>query len=166
MKTKLTQEDIQKLNYQKRPAFLISGLIFILGVAISIMVNYENEEDYTLIMLFVTIVISPSVAYLMMGKYQKDISNKEKILEVKTIQKKESITDYEAGSGKITDVFAKDMKTFDNYSIIIDNTRFRVDKDFYEACNAGDEVSFHIAPKSKHRLTMELNKNKLENTIF
>jgi len=166
MKTKLTKEDIKKLNYQKRPGFVVSIAIFILGLimtltAISV---YENNELYTLLIFLVTIIISGIVAYLMIGKYQKDISNKEKILEVKTIQKKESITDYEAGSGSM--YLGQKMNAFDKYSIIIENTRFDVDKDFYETCNAGDDVTFHIAPKSKHRIKMVLNKNNMANKNF
>ncbi len=164
MKSKLSQEDIKKLNYQKRPGFVVSIAIFILGLILTLIAFYENCELYTLLIFLVSIIISGIVAYLMIGKYQKDISNKEKILEVKTIQKKESITDYEAGSGTMYP--GQKMKGFDSYSIIIANTRYRVDKDFYETCNAGDEVTFHIAPKSKQRLKMGMNKNKIENKIF
>ena len=164
MKTKLTQKDIQKLNYQKRPGFLMSSLIFILWIGLTVLANYESEDNYTFIILIVTIIISITVYYLMVRKFQKDISNKEKILEVKIIQKKESISDFEAGSGTMYP--RQKMKSFDSYSIIIDNTRYRVDKGFYETCNAEDEITFHIAPKSKHRLKMVLNKNKLENKIF
>ena len=164
MKTKLTEEDIKKLRYQFRPGIVIGGLIFIIGFAVTLLSITENDIILTLLVFVLTVVLSVVVVFLIIGKYQKDISNKEKILEAKTIQKKKSITDYEAGSGTMYP--GQKMKGFDSYSIIIDNTRYRVDKDFYETCNAGEKVTFHIAPKSKHRLRMELNKNKLENKIF
>lgn len=164
MKAKLTEEDIKKLNYQTRPGFIVSIAIFSICIIFTVLPIIENDYNFVLFELPLFLVLLSIVIYRMIWRYQTDIRNKEKILEIKTIQKKESIIDYEAGSGTLYP--GQKMKAFDNYSIIIANTRFRVDKDFYETCNAGDEVTFHIAPKSKHRFKMELNKSGTENKVF
>ncbi len=74
--------------------------------------------------------------------------------------------DYEAGSGGRLSSNG-DMKAFNRYDIIIDNTRYRINEAFFEACHEGDEVIFHIAPKSKHRLKIVLNKDtEYEHLIY
>ena len=102
----------------------------------------------------------------MMNKYITDINNNEKTLEVKIIQTKELKKDYEAGSGGRLSIDGN-MKAFNRYDIIIDNTRYRINEAFFEACREGDEVIFHIAPKSKHRLKIVLNKGtEYEHLIY
>lgn len=168
----LTDLDKKRLRYQTRPALVTSILfaIVISGVSLTLfIISKENvtEEDklFNIISISSSIIISFFIAYFSSKKYLKDVRNGEKEIVLKPIQKKEHKIDYEAGSGKISHVSAREMNAFDSYSIIIDNTRYRVDKEFYNDCNEGDEVEFHYALKSKFMLSMELAKNHRLNKL-
>ena len=169
MRAKLSEEGIKNLKYQCRAGYVVSILFFLLGSSITFVLYYINDINSLseAVLLFLTILtVSFLIAFFMMGKYITDINNNEKFLEVKIIQVKELKKDYEAGSGGRLS-FNGDMKAFNRYDIIIDNIRYRVDKTFFEACREGDEVIFHIAPKSKHRLKIVLNKDtEFEDLIY
>jgi len=157
---KLSVEDIRGLKYQCRAGYVVSILSFLIGSSLIFGLYYIGEIRSSLnaVLLFLIILIfSFLIAFLMIGKYITDIKKNEKILLVKIIQAKELKKDYEAGSGssRISD----GTKGFNRYDIIIDNTRYRINEAFFEACHEGDEVTFHIAPKSKHRLKIVLNKD-------
>lgn len=169
MRAKLSEEDIKNLKYQCRAGYVVSILFFLTGSSIIFVLYYINDINSLpkAVLLFLTILtISFLIAFFMMNKYITDINNKVKILDVKKIQAKELKKAYEAGSGGRLS-FDGNMKAFNRYDIISDNTRYRINKAFFEACREGDEVIFHIAPKSKHRLKIVLNKDtKYEDLIY
>jgi len=47
------------------------------------------------------------------------------------------------------------MKEFTRYDLIIDNTKYRTDKELFDKCSVGDEVLFFYAPKSNYLLSIE-----------
>lgn len=132
-------------------------LFFVLALVYFLLNNIELNNEHIALVLIVMFCISLFINFKMNRKYRIDIRNNEKILIPKTIQRKESKTDYEAGSGHITPLpHNNPMKGFTRFSLIIENTRFRVDKELFESCKDGDEVFFHVAPKSNFRLSIQL----------
>jgi len=93
-----------------------------------------------------------------------DISNKEKLLEIKVLEKKSLRKDWEVGSGSVANY--QEMKPFDLYNFFIDGVKYTVDKELYEACDAGNELVFHIAPKSGHLLKIEKRTSVSDNSSF
>ena len=89
-------------------------------------------------------------------KYYQDIQNNQKVAVLKTLQRKTSKRDFEAGSGNMTTLpHNNPMNEFIRYDFIIDNTIYRVKKELFESCSDGDQVYFYIAPKSKFHLSIE-----------
>ncbi len=111
------------------------------------------------VVVIYSLVVSVLLSYRMNYKYYIDIRNKEKIQEVKIIQKKETKKDWEAGSGTL--YIGQEMNGFESMSIIVDNYRYRVNKEIYMNCKKGDEIFFNYGPKSKYMLGIELKKNRL-----
>jgi len=163
MKEKLTKEDISILRYQLRAGMIISAMTLILGIVTSIFaatdistVSGISRQIILSLFILVSILIAYGIYNLMNGKYHKDIRGGIKIIEEHKIEQKELKQDTEAGSGSL----GQEMKTFNRYDIIIDHTRYRISKEFFEACTEGDAVLFHTVPISDFRLYIQLKQNK------
>ncbi|WP_289053852.1 hypothetical protein [Carboxylicivirga marina] len=165
MRMKLSEQDIKDLKYQCRMGYIIPFFFFTIGsFAISGLVHFimteikEPQGDFHIyITIAVVFSLSILINYLMNGKYKKDIQNGEKILEQKTIERKVSMIDAEAGSATVGDIpHNRKMNTFIRYDLIIDNTKYRIDKNLFDMCNEGDKVYFHIAPISRFRIKIDL----------
>jgi hypothetical protein len=168
MRLQLTKKDIIDLKYQCRMGYVLPFMIFILGTFIvgaiyelnfntnSDGLNLEIELLFGLGFLLISILISSKMNW----KYYSDIRNNEKVSETKKIQRKIDNKDYEAGSGNMTTLpHNNPMKEFIRYDLIIENTKYRIDKELFDICSNGDEVLFFHAPKSKFLLSIE-KKNK------
>jgi len=164
MRLRLTEKDIKELKYQCRMGYVLSAMIFILGTFIGgaiygLNINTNSEGlnlEIDLLIALGFLIISFFVSYIMNGKYYSDIRNNEKISETKIIQRKIDKKDYEAGSGNMTTLSHNNpMKEFTRYDLIIENTKYRVDKILFDICADGDEVLFYYAPKSKYLLSIE-----------
>jgi len=168
MRAELTKEDIKELKYSCRPGVIIPFLFFLLGSIF--IVTLENENlPYVKFALTTWQIITASlvlylgiwvlIGYLMIRKYVSDIRNGEKEIEVKIVMQKESKVDYEAGSGLSglsgTGYTDQEMTPFTNCSIIVENTRYRVDEYFYKSVKVGDEVCFHYGPISRDLIRIE-----------
>jgi len=153
MKAKLTESDIKKLKYELRSGFVFALLFFFLAAVVSLLFILDKKYDTALYIISVSLLFAGFVYYLTNRKVIFDISNKEKLLSIKTIEKKVSKTDWEVGSGSIASF--QEMKAFDLYNFFIEGVRYTVEKDLYEQCDAGDKLVFHIAPKSEHLLKIE-----------
>ncbi|NPD47649.1 MULTISPECIES: hypothetical protein [unclassified Lentimicrobium] len=163
MKRQLSSKDIKDLKYQCRMGYIIPFFFFMIGSFLVLaildffLLDTPLKNEFMALTLIAMFAISILINYQMNRKYLIDIRNNEKVLIPKTIQRKESKTDYEAGSGnRSTLPHNNPMKSFIHYSLIIENTRFRVDKELFESCKDGDEVFFHMAPKSNFRLSIQL----------
>lgn len=167
MRLQLTEKDIKDLKYQCRMGYVLPTIIFILGTFIGSAIfefNFNsNSAGFNLeIDLFIALgflLLSFGVSHIMNKKYYADIRNNEKIPETKTIQRKINNKDYEAGSGNMTTLpHNNPMKEFTRYDLIIEKTKYRIDKDLFDKCSNGDEVKFYYAPISKYLLSIEKNK--------
>jgi len=162
MKKKLTEKDIKELRYQCRTGYVIPIMIFIIGTFISIVIYelYFNSKsnglntDNILLTALGFITLSILIGFRMNHKLLSDIRYGEKVIETKIIQKREFKRDYEAGSGTI--YFGQEMKGYDSFSIVVENCRYRVDKEIFMNSNKGDEVLFNYAPRSRCLINIEL----------
>ncbi len=151
MKAKLTEEDIKNLKYELRSGLLFALFFAVFGIAGTIFYYAYGDINYAVYTFVGTLVFCVSIYYIINRNTLADISNKEKILEIKTIDKKNSRTDWEVGSGSN----GGKMKTFDLYHFFIEGIQYTVSKELYEECNSGEKTVFHIAPKSGHILKIE-----------
>ena len=164
MRKTLTTKDIKELRYQCRMGYIIPSMLFVIGTALASGVYELNFNDKTginwLMILFIALLIgmlSFFIGYRMNWKYISDIKSNEKVVEAKNIQKKELKRDYEAGSGTL--FIGQEMNGFDSFSIIVDNYRYRVEKDLFFNSSEGDEVYFNYGPTSKYLINIELKQS-------
>lgn len=162
MRKALTQNDIKEIRYQCRMGYVLPTILFIIGTFVSVGVYEINsnskglDTEMFLIISSVFAGLSLLIGYKMNWKYVSDIRYKEKQIETKIIQRKDSQRSYEAGSGTL--YIGQEMKGNDLSSIVVDNTRYRVDEELFLACSKGDEVLFNYAPKSRYLINIELKK--------
>ncbi len=163
MKNKLTEKDIASLKYQGRMSYILSGMFFVLGSAIGFMI-YEMEFNsevagfnfqIDLLIVSVFLLLSFLMSQALNRKYYADIRNNEKIAEIKLIERKNETSDVSHRETIKKTGAADRMRDYARYELIINNTRYRVEKDFFDKCNDGDEVIFFYAPVSKHLLSIE-----------
>lgn len=164
MQKGLTEVDIKILKYQCRMGYVLPFFLFVLGSFIGTalisfllsQINIELATNQVIYILVLFAMLSVFVNYKMNGKYLADIRNGVKEQELKIVQKKELKIDYEAGSGTL--YIGQKMKPFNSYSLIIENTRYKVEKDAFENCEENEPVVFNYAPLSKYRLEIEAYK--------
>jgi len=159
----LNKDEIKELRLRCRMGYIIPFFTFVIGsflllAIVSVFFYSETEEfgDMPIIVITACFFLSVILSYRMNYKYYFDIRNREKVQEVKIIQKKELKRDWEAGSGTL--YIGQKMNGFESLSIIVDNYRYRVSKEIYMNCKEGDEILFNYGPKSKYRLDIELKK--------
>ena len=164
MRLRLTEKDIKELKNQCRMGYVLPAMIFILGSFIGGAIyelNFNTNSDglsieIDLIIVLGFLILSFLVSRLMNKRYYSDIRYNEKVSETKIIQRKIDKKDYEAGSGNMTTFpHNNQMKEFTRYDLIVENTRYRVDKELFDKCSNGDEVLFFYAPRSKYLLSIE-----------
>ncbi|RXQ91016.1 hypothetical protein EO244_13005 [Ancylomarina salipaludis] len=163
MRKRLTEKEIKDLKYQCRMGYVIPAMILIIGSASSMLfllkdinAGFVFNENKLLIIVSVIALFSFLVGYGMNWKYYRDIRNKEKVIEIKRIQKIESRIDHEAGSGNMTTLpHFNEMKEFMRYDFIVENTRYRISSELFETCTEGEDVMFLYAPVSRYLLGIE-----------
>lgn len=162
MKYTLTEKDIKELRFTCRMGYLIpSMLIVIMNLMLFgvVMVNKLSYSDSRVrLALGGIVLLSVLIGFFMNRKYVADIRNQEKVVESGTIQNKEELTDFEAGSGSYWHG-GRRMNEFDRYNLIVNNIRHRVDKEFYDQCEVGMKVDIFYAPVSRLLLGIELHKS-------
>ena len=162
----LSENEINELKYQCRMGYILPFLFFAISTVLGGYIyetyfNYKAVGMNLQIDLFILIfffIFSVFLSFRMNRKLYLDIRNKEKVAEKKIIQRKIEMKDYEAGSGNMTSLpHNNPMKEFMRYDIIIENTKYRVDKDLFDNCSNGNEVLFLYAPISRYRLSIIKN---------
>ena len=169
IKPKLTKEDIKAIRYQYRTGYILSAMLFLIGLFMVFVfkaypltdINKLNINELILFG-FAMALFSLLVSYVINRKYISDIRNGVKKQEIRLIQKKQSKQDYEAGSGTL--YIDQEMKGRIRYDIIVNNIPYRVDRSFFLNCNEGDEVLFNFAPRSNFLINVELKKSKINSS--
>jgi len=161
MKRKLTFQDRKKLKASARVGFIISFLFFLLSLVPWIIAIIKNDEGDLKYLTPVGILISVIILWLANRKFWSDLRTGEKDVLIQTIDKKTAQKDFEAGSsvgistnGKKS-AFYKEMNAFTNYAIIVENVKYRVEKELWERVEEKDKVEFHFAPNSRELLAIK-----------
>jgi hypothetical protein len=81
------------------------------------------------------------LSFFLLRKPLKDIASGEKKMVQRIITKKEKIVSEEAGSGTL--YLGQKMKKVDVYAIIVDHTRYKIDKEVFDKCEEGGTIGFH-----------------------
>ena len=156
MRRSLSTNDIKNLRNQCSMSYLISTILFILGTITGVTIyelyfdanpkaiNYQMAVTIGLAVLFLSVIVFFGLNW----KYYSDIRNNEKIQTIKSLQNKNTITDYYKTTVTLKYVFT------------VDNINLTVNKDLFESSKIGDKLIFNYAPKSKFLLSIErLGKN-------
>ncbi|MEA2106801.1 MAG: hypothetical protein U9P82_08825 [Bacteroidota bacterium] len=161
MKRKLTPQDRKKLKASARVGFIISFMTFLVSLAPWIITILKNEEGGLIYLTPAGILMSLIILRLANRKFWSDLRTGEKDVLIQTIDKKTAQKDFEAGSsagfstnGKKS-AFYKEMNAFTNYAIIVENVKYRVDKELWDKVKEKDKVEFHFAPNSRELLAIK-----------
>ena len=132
--------------------------IFIPVLALFIIYILDKPESGYESFFILGFLFSFLIVWLVNRKCWIDLKNNEKEVVRKIITRKESKEDYAAGSsvgfsftGKKSRLYTG-MKSYIEYSLIIENVRYKIEKELWEKVNEKEEVEFHYAPKSKELL--------------
>ena len=164
---KLSSEDIKELKYEKRFGFIFPAMIVALVVLLNTLYFLtQPEPNMVYVILFNTTVLLLSLLlnYKMNHKLNMDLRKGIKISKRAEVQDKEHIASSEAGSGMLYipilgDLFPKlwgqKMRLKKYYILVLNNTRYEVDQNLYEAVTVGDEVNIYYAENSNSQLGIE-----------
>ncbi|MBI9055461.1 MAG: hypothetical protein JEY96_16685 [Bacteroidales bacterium] len=155
MKRRLTEKDRKQLKYSTRIGYIFGAFIFIPTLSSCLISKYEIVDNIPDYLILIGISLSILIMWLINRKWWIDLKNNEKEVVRKIITKKESKEDYAAGSsvgfsftGKESKIYTG-MKSYMEYSLIIENVRYKIEQELWEKVNEKEEVEFHYAPKSK-----------------
>ena len=164
---KLSSEDIKELKYEKRFGFIFPAMIIAFAVLMNILYFLTVPEPkmvYVILINTAVVLLSLLLNYKMNRKLNMDLREGIKIPKRAKVQDKEHTASSEAGSGMmyipiLGDIFPKlwgqKMRPKEYHSLIINNTRYEVDQNLYEAVSHGDEVNIYYAENSNSQLGIE-----------
>lgn len=129
--------------------FVFMNFLFALGFSF-----HRNKEFHELMgpALILIPFLGLCILVLMNRSCYLDLKSDHKIVEKKKIQLKESKTVYEAGSGTL--YIGQKMKPFQAYYLIIENTRYKVEQNFYDSIIEGEIIGFEMTSHRKHLIRM------------
>lgn len=147
---RLSEEEIKQLKYNLRPGFVFGIFLVVVGILVYFISGTEDYDIQSFKLIPVAIIICAFIlTWLINRKILKDLNYRTKLISLGTISKKECETDYEAGSGLGTSLTGNEhayhmkMKSYDKCSLIIDNVRHNVNKDFWDSVEEGEEIEIH-----------------------
>jgi len=166
MRTRLTKEDKEFINYQMRGAKVLAFLIIAFGGFYNFFYFFIPEFQIPNIFLLLidlgVLLFAWLVYYYGTRKYYLDLQEDYKNIKLAKIMKKESYESFETGSGSLyipvlgnlfPKLFSLDMKSKNRYYFIVNNTRMRVDADSYNRFKEGDEYKMYYTPVSGIRIS-------------
>lgn len=161
MKQNLTEKERKILKYSTRTGYIFGAFIFILIVLAYILTKIDILRITSDYLFLIGVLFCIMIVWLVNRKWWIDLRNNEKEVVTKRVNKKESKVEFAAGSsvgisttGKKSPLFLE-QKSYVEYSLIIENVRYKVDKEVWEKVKEKDEVEFHYAPKSKYLLGIQ-----------
>ena len=152
-----TNEEIKDIKYAKRYGYIFSSAFMFFGI-ILLLVDYAlngkiNLFDIrTMTTILLTIVISYLILFAINRKINKDLKLEKKLIETKTVQKKENTQDYEVGSGSLyipilgdlfPELWGQKMKSFKVLRLTIDGEKYSVAKEIFDNVEEGDSIELH-----------------------
>jgi len=166
--TALSSEDIKILRKQKRVGYTFSLLFFAFVFLFDLIYFLIQDKINWILIISVNIgiiVLSFIVLYLMNRQYNKDIKKGEKVILKRNVEKKESLTEYEAGSGALyvpvlgnlfPKIWGQKMRSQNNYYIIANSRKYLVEKSFFDKIQPGDPINIYFSSYSSTFQGIEL----------
>jgi hypothetical protein len=147
---RLSEKEIKQLKYNLRPGFIFGIFMIVVGFIVFLLSGIEDYDSQIIRLIsgFI-IILAFLLTYLINRKILMDLKYRMKLISLGTISKKECARDYEAGSGVGISLSGKEhayhlsMKGYDKCSLIIDNVRHNVNKDFWDSVEEGEEIEIH-----------------------
>lgn len=160
MRLQLSEKDRKELKFQCKAGYIFGIMIFFIGTIVSAFffktafLEESNAEEIQIgfIIIISSFFLSFLIGFLINRKYLADLRYNVKEIEPKVIERKKSKEDYEADNERAR---SYRMTSYARYDLIIENTKYRVSKDFFDKCSEGDEVIFNYAPISGYLLGIE-----------
>jgi len=169
---KLTETDIKKIKYEKRMAFIFSGLLLCFGGLFNLAYILTNKDRNWTILSLVNLSLlglCALIVRLMNRKYNNDLNDGMKIKKLEKVERKENITSYEAGSGAMHSpilgtlfpkIWGQKMKPNQKYILVVNNYEYEVEKEVFEKVSENEFVEMLYAKHSEMLLGIENHKDK------
>jgi hypothetical protein len=165
MRIQLNESDRKFIIYQMRPGKMIAAMVFSFGGFYNIFYfaipDFQISDIYILTVDVVIVLLSIFIWNRINRKYRQDLEEDMKVVKKGKVQKKETYTSYETGSGSLYipvlgDLFPKlfsiKMRSTGRYYLIINNTRMRMAEDVYQKAKVGDELDLYYTAVSDTRI--------------
>ncbi len=153
----LTEKNIKAIRNEKRAGYIFAAML----ISFAALGNFgyflsSAQIPIALIVgvdcgiVFTALLISHSLN----KEYNMDLKDGSKIVTLEKIEKKETVVDYEAGSGTLHipvlgDIFPKlwgqKMREIRKSSLVIKGKKHWVEKQLFDSVSEGDEVEMHYA---------------------
>ncbi|MCK5856935.1 MAG: hypothetical protein KAG64_05565 [Bacteroidales bacterium] len=170
MRSRLNELDKKFIRHQMRAGRMLAAFIFFAGGFYNVFYfaipSFQISNRYILIVDVMVVLLGVFTWNRINRKYRLDLEADVKIVKKAKVQKKESFTSYESGSGSLYipilgDLFPKlfnlKMKPTGRYYLIINNTRMRFDEASYNSVKEGDEVEVYYTSVSDIRIGIDQN---------
>jgi len=130
-------------------AGIIVPLLFVPIITAFYVIIIKNYKIYAFELVIVAALLTIAgilISILLNRKYRKDLKTGFKIARTVEIEESEQKKSYEAGSGSM--YIGQEMKEIITYYFIIERTRYQVEQELYESCEAGDSIYMFFTPHS------------------
>lgn len=162
MTQELNDKDRKVLQYEKRIGFVFSGLILCFGGFFNLFyfVLNKTEQNYLMIILIDLgiILLAYFVCNKIYLKVNRDLKDNRKEILKKRVDKKMEEKSYEAGSGALfmpilgnlfPKLWGQKMRETRIYYIFTGDTKYEVEKEFYDELKMDMDFYVHFAKHSE-----------------
>lgn len=154
----LTASDKKEIKNMTRFGFVLPSIIIVIAGIINLYILVDDTVYYDPQILYLVdigvLLLCIIISYLMNRKHYKDLKTGVKKIHIAKVTGKDDETSYEAGGGTLYipilgDLFPKlwGHKSKPNHLVflIIDNYRYRVNKELYDIVRKGESVEMHYS---------------------
>ena len=152
-----TKEEIDEIKYGKRYGYIFSSAFMIFGAILLLLIfSHSSIIDFYALKIIAIIISTIGASYLILvgmnRKINKDLKSEKKLIETKTVEKKEKTIDYEVGSGSLyipvlgklfPKIWGQEMKSYEVLRLTIDGEKYSVGKDIFDNVKEGDSIELH-----------------------
>lgn len=162
MTQSLTEQDRKFLKYEKRIGYVFAGLILSFGGFFNLIYFLLNKVHPNLLLAGLIdlgiILLAYTVCHRTNRKLNLDLKDNQKEIHTKTLEKKEEVNSYEAGSGSLhipilgnlfPKLWGQNMKENKLYYLYSQGNRYEADKALYDQLKKGSEFHIHYARHSE-----------------
>lgn len=151
-KTRLTDEDIQAIRYEKRTGYVFSAMIIVTGILGNVIYNSGGWGSMFSAWVNALILLAALLVLLIINrKYNKDLRHGERIKTTAEIIAKDMEIDY------VSRIHSRKMKPVEVFFINTNDYKYKVSKEIYGKTKPGDFVDIYTTPYSNILLGITLS---------